>query len=401
MTLTPRRGCASSNLLRYAAPLLAITDVNPFVYSRPIPPDEVIDRDDETAALLQAGVGGHYVRLYAPRKYGKTSLLRRVLREAERSEGMTTVLVDLYGVLSLADVAVRIERAYAAQLKGGLRARIDEFLQRTGLGLSLSALGIGVRLQIDPRTDPLPALHALLDLPLKLEQEGGYRALVVFDEFQDITKLSGIDAIVRSHIQHQGEVASYVFAGSEQGLMKQLFEEKERPLYGQAVPVRLGRLPSSDIAAYIVDRFKQTGRSAGEAVNPLVQTAAGHPQRAMLLAYRLWDVVEPQTTATLADWEHALSTTMVELRPEFEAHWQRFTQVEQKSLRAIVEGQGATLRTHVLARLDADKSSVSRALKRLESAGEVEVIDGRTVLVDPLFALWLERLSSGVAGAEE
>jgi uncharacterized protein len=380
---------------------VAITDVNPFVYSRPIPPDEVIDRDDETAALLQAVVGGHYVRLYAPRKYGKTSLLRRVLREAERSEGMTTVLVDLYGVLSLADVAVRIERAYAAQLKGGLRARIDEFLQRTGLGLSLSALGIGVRLQIDPRTDPLPALHALLDLPLKLEQEGGYRALIVFDEFQDITKLPGIDAIVRSHIQHQGEVASYVFAGSEQGLMKQLFEEKERPLYGQAVPVRLGRLPSSDIAAYIVDRFKQTGRSAGEAVNPLVQTAAGHPQRAMLLAYRLWDVVDSQSTATLGDWEDALSTTMVELRPEFEAHWQRFTQVEQKSLRAIVEGQGATLRTHVLARLDADKSSVSRALKRLESAGEVEVIDGRTVLVDPLFALWLERLSSGVAGAEE
>jgi hypothetical protein len=380
---------------------VSITDVNPFVYSRPIPPDEVIDRDDETAALLQAVVGGHYVRLYAPRKYGKTSLLRRVLREAERSEGMTTVLVDLYGVLSLADVAVRIERAYAAQLRGGLRARIDEFLQRTGLGLSLSALGIGVRLQIDPRTDPLPALHALLDLPLKLEQEGGYRALVVFDEFQDITKLPGIDAIVRSHIQHQGEVASYVFAGSEQGLMKQLFEEKERPLYGQAVPVRLGRLPSSDIAAYIVDRFKQTGRSAGEAVNPLVQTAAGHPQRAMLLAYRLWDVVEPQATAALADWEDALSTTMVELRPEFEAHWQRFTQVEQKSLRAIVEGQGATLRSHVLARLDADKSSVSRALKRLESAGEVEVIDGRTVLVDPLFALWLERLSSGVAGAEE
>ena len=139
--------------------------------------------------MLRAAVGGHYVRLYAPRKYGKTSLLRRVLREAERSEGMTTVLVDLYGVLSLADVAVRIERAYAAQLKGGLRGRIDEFLQRTGLGLSLSALGIGVRLQIDPRTDPLPALHALLDLPLRLEQEGGYRALVVFDEFQDITKL--------------------------------------------------------------------------------------------------------------------------------------------------------------------------------------------------------------------
>jgi hypothetical protein len=192
-------------------------------------------------------------------------------------------------------------------------------------------------------------------------------------------------------------VASYVFAGSEQGLMEQLFNEKERPLYGQAVPLRLGRLPSSDIAAYIIDRFKQTGRSAGEAVNPLVQTAGGHPQRAMLLAYRLWDIVQPKSTATLADWEAALSTTLVELRPEFEAHWQRFTPVEQKSLRAIVEGQGATLRTQVLARLDADKSSVSRALKRLESSGEVEVDAGRTRFVDPLFALWLERLSSGAA----
>ena len=89
------------------------TDLNPFVYSRPIAPDDVVDRDDETRKLLALAAGGHYVRLYAPRKYGKTSLLRRVLRDAERDEGMVPVLVDLYGVLSLADVAVRVERAYA------------------------------------------------------------------------------------------------------------------------------------------------------------------------------------------------------------------------------------------------------------------------------------------------
>ena len=51
-----------------------ISDVNPFVYSRPVPPEDVIDRDGETQQLLRSVVGGHYVRLYAPRKYGKTSL---------------------------------------------------------------------------------------------------------------------------------------------------------------------------------------------------------------------------------------------------------------------------------------------------------------------------------------
>jgi len=379
-----------------------ITDANPFVYSRPIAPEDLIDRDNEASELLRAAVGGHYVRLYAPRKYGKTSLLRRVLQEAGRTEGMVAILVDLFGVLSLADIAVRLERAYAAQLRGGIRARIEEFLQRTGLGLSLTALGIGVKLQLEPRADPLPALHALLDLPMRLEKEGGFRALIAFDEFQDLGKVHSADAILRSHIQHQGEVASYVFAGSEQGLMQELFGAKERPLYGQAVPMRLGRLADADIAGYIVDRFRQSNRSAGECVAPLVATAAGHPQRAMLLAYRLWDEIPTGGTGTLPNWDAALDKTLLELEPEFEARWQRFSPVEQKSLRAVVEGRGARLRTNVLARLDADKTSVSRALRRLENQGEVDRVDGTTALVDPLFSLWIERVASGAfAGGQE
>src|SRR4051812_1969448 len=96
-----------------------LTDINPFVYSHPLAPDEIIDRDDETRELLSQAVGGHYVRLYAPRKYGKTSLLRRALADGEREEGLIPVLVDLYRGASIADVTVRLERAYARHLKGG------------------------------------------------------------------------------------------------------------------------------------------------------------------------------------------------------------------------------------------------------------------------------------------
>ncbi|MGH3034897.1 MAG: hypothetical protein ACRDON_10165, partial [Gaiellaceae bacterium] len=164
------------------------------------------------------------MRLYAPRKYGKTSLLKRALRDGEAQEGLIPILVDLYRVSSIADVAIRFERAYSKQLKGAIRAKIEEFLQKTGIGLSLSAYGISAKLQVDPKVDPLPALHALLDLPLRLEESGGYRAFIALDEFQDVDKIPDLDGLIRSHIQYQGEVASYVFAGSEPGLMKQLFE---------------------------------------------------------------------------------------------------------------------------------------------------------------------------------
>ncbi|MFL5947463.1 MAG: AAA family ATPase [Gaiellaceae bacterium] len=369
-----------------------IADVNPFIYSHPVAPEEIIDRDGETRELLTAAVGGHYVRLYGPRKYGKTSLLRRVLLEGERGEGLIPVLVDLYGVLSVADVAIRFERAYAKQLKGKVRSRIEEFLQSTGLGLSLGALGISARLQLEPRTDPLPALHALLDLPLRLEETGGFRALIVLDEFQDITKVREMDALIRSHIQFQGDVASFVFAGSEPGLMRELFENGDRPLYGQAVPMRLGRLADADIAEYIVARFRETGRSAGEAVNPLVASARGHPQRAMLLAHRLWAVVSEGGSATLGDWGTAHMAALAELQPEFDAHWRRLSTSAQRALRAVVGGEGSPFQQRVLEQLDLRKSTARAALQALVGNATVEQEAELYVLIDPLFAEWIANL---------
>jgi uncharacterized protein len=338
-------------------------DVNPFVYSRPVAAEEVVDRDEETTRLLELAAGGHYARLFAPRKFGKTSLLGRVLYQGEKAEGFVPVLVDLYGVLSVADMAVRIERAYAKHLKGAVRKRVDGFLQSTGLGLSLGAYGISARLQLDPRADPLPALHSLLDLPLRLEAGGGFRALVVFDEFQDIAKVPEMDALLRAHIQYQGDVASYIFSGSEQGMMEQLFGDKDRPLYGSAVPVRLGPLPTPDLAAHVSRRFAETGKDAGDAVNPLLAAARGHPQRAIQLA-----------------------------------HWRSLDTSEQKALRAVIAGEGSPLRVGVLERLDAEKTTIYNALQRLARTADVAREGRGWQIVDPLFEAWITGLAGLVIG---
>jgi len=375
-----------------------ITDINPFVYSRPLSPEDLLDRDDETRDLLTKAVGGHYVRLYAPRKYGKTSLLKRALRDSEEQEGLIPILVDLYRVNSVADVTIRFERAYARHLKGSIRAKIEELLQRTGLGLSLGAYGISAKIQIDPKAaEPLAALHTLLDLPTKLEQSGGYRAYIALDEFQDVNKIEDLDGLIRSHIQHHGEVASYVFAGSEPGLMKQLFENKQRPLYGSAVPVRLGRLDDTDIADYVASRFAQTNRAAGEALGPLLATAQGHPQRAIMLAHRLWEYVPSGSAASLEQWEQAHAVSVAEVRPEFDATWRGYqSTVTQKTLRSIVAGDGSAYRTAVLKRLELEKSAASAAVERLLATADIEAAGPRKYrVVDPLYAEWIAGLDAG------
>ena len=377
-----------------------ITDVNPFVYSHPVSAEEVIDRDGETQELLRNAVGGHFVRLYAPRKYGKTSLLKRALRDGEAKEGLIPILVDLYRVSSIADVTLRLERAYSKQLKGAVRNKIEDFLQKTGIGVSLGAYGISAKLQVDRKFDPLPALHALLDLPLRLEESGGYRAYVALDEFQDVAKVPNLDGLIRSHIQHQGEVASYVFAGSEPALMRQLFEVKDRPLYGSAVPLRLQRLRNEDIAEYVARRFEQTGRGVGETLNPLLDAAKGHPQRAMLLAHRLWATVEKGETATLDDWREADAAALAELNPEFDAQWRGFDTSEQKTMRAVIAGAGSPYKADVLRRLELTKDVVRKALPRLTATAEIEAQDGKHVVVDPLFARWIELINEG-ADAEQ
>ena len=369
-----------------------ITDVNPFIYSRPLAPEDVMDRDPETAKLLELAVGGHYVRLYAPRKFGKTSLLGRALRHGERDEGLIPVMVDLYGVLSIADIAVRIERAYAKHLKGAIRKAADKALKSSGLGLSLGAYGLSAKLQLDPKIDPLPALHALLDLPLRLEAGGGYRALIVFDEFQDIGKGTDMDALLRAHIQYQGEVASYVFSGSQSGMMEQLFENKDRPLYGSAVPMRLGRLENEDIADYVATRFAETDRDAGEGLNPLLASAKGHPQRSVQLAHRLWEEVPRGGMASFETWERAHEAALEELDPEFVAHWRGLETSDQKALRAIVSGRGSPLSGTVLQQLNAEKTTTHHALQRLVASSDVEREASQYVIVDPLFAEWIDRL---------
>ena len=112
--------------------------LNPFVYSRPLAPQEAINRDEDVATLLDLAEGGHNATLFAPRRFGKTTLLKQLVEAAESRAGMLAVLVDFSDALSDADVAARLEYSYRG-MQGPVARFIANHLQSVGIGTPAAA----------------------------------------------------------------------------------------------------------------------------------------------------------------------------------------------------------------------------------------------------------------------
>ncbi|HZE04873.1 MAG TPA: hypothetical protein VE127_06605, partial [Solirubrobacteraceae bacterium] len=344
-------------------------DLNPFRFSGPLPPEQMIDRDPESDDLLALAEGGHSFRLVGPRRYGKTTLLRRVLAAAER-QGTATVLVDLQDVLSIAEIVVRIERGYE-RLKGPVRRRVENLLRVWNIGLSLGGGGFTATLQRNPHVDAESVLLRLLELPMALFERDGTTSLIVFDEIQDVLAVPGADGKIRSVIQHQADAATYAFAGSAPGVMQQLFADPKRPLLDQAVPRHLAPLPLADVGDYVANRFRQTSRDAGAALAPLLEFTRGHPQRSMMLAHYLWEGTPRGTTADEGSWVTALDQAESDTAQLMRAIWRALTTNERRVARALAVVSAPLHSEETAAAVGIKRSSISKALESLVANADV------------------------------
>lgn len=369
----------------------------PLRFDGPVAPDRLIDRRDELAELGRSAARRTAIRLAAPRRFGKTSLLRAHV-EAMRATGHRAVIVDLSDVGDLAAVLARIAHAYrgldpaAARLVARATRRAGITVGPAGVALSVErgATAFPSREQLEP------VLLELLDLPARLHRDDDGLSVVCFDEFQDLLRGGrGLDGVLRSVIQHHGDAASYVYAGSHPSLLRELFTDRQRPLFGQALPLELGPLPEEEAIDALTAILAEEGYAdpdVGAAVDLVVSELGGHPQRTILvtdlLLRRLEDgaVGEPDELFELALADALRATSDVH-----RATWRSRTPAEAHVLRLVAErvaptGADASRSTGVAA------STLGEAAERLLAEGQHLGRDGRRWwLVDPLLALWLRR----------
>lgn len=365
-------------------------DTSPFIYDQPLPPEMVVGRDDEREVVANRHQSGRALVVSAPRRYGKTSLLGAYANDLAAT-GVPHVLVDLYGVQSLADVNIRLHRAYGKWASGGVRRTLTELFRSIDPSLSLGPVGLTLKRARHP-DETLEIAHILLDLPQAILDRHGQRTWVVFDEFQSAWNVNGLEELIRSYTQQHRQAASYVFAGSQQSLLEQMFSDKGRPFYAQAEMLQLGPVAGSDLANLIERLFQESERHPGAALDLLLQTVDGHPQRAMLAAHLLWMNTEHGQVADAEAWNRTFDDLLAWTGPEISSRYSALKSTEQQAARALAMFGSPFAKDARMAVGDPATGTISTALTQLQREGDV-VKEGRGTwrFTDPALPWWLQQ----------
>jgi uncharacterized protein len=366
---------------------------NPFYYDRPLPPEDAIDRPEQRTLLAELADGGQTSRLAAPRRFGKTTLIGALAADLRDREWIVCV-ADFSRCRTLEDVGQRLYDGWRRSLdRRDTRATWKKVNREFEAELEAGIPGVararvkGKRAERAQR--PLAQVHGLLALPERLSRATQRRILVVFDEFQDLlTASEDLDGLVRSHVQHHVGIASYCYAGSQASLLRALFEDRRRPLFGQAREVTLPPLPTDAIATWVTERFRADERALDPgAAAALATGAGGHPQRAAMVAHFLWRRPRLDRAEVKVAEEEALNAASGEL----EQMWSDLTRAQRQVLGAVADGQAQLLSKSTLETMGIGKSTAQQARDTLIAEGHLRHEDARIAIVDPFVTRWLRR----------
>lgn len=262
-----------------------------FKYGKPVTGTHFFDRSklkQKTYDFIQMNQS---FMLKAPRRYGKTSLVKHVLQQSNREY--------FYGDLQkLPRLAIFNEylinyaysRAGISGFVGQVKENVVGFLRthKTEVKINLETLELSTELFSNDKTTDCERLINALETTNKIAQELDKVFYVVLDEFQEIKRHScnGSDIleIMRSVIQHHENVC-YIFLGSHTTLMTEIFENKKSPFFNFCRKVKLDAFDLDALEPELIDAFKSRGIVFDTIIDlrEVLERLNGHPANTMLV----------------------------------------------------------------------------------------------------------------------
>jgi len=368
---------------------------NPFVTGGYVAPEYFCDREKETKQLLKNVQNGNNITLISTRRMGKSGLIQHCFNNAEIAKNYATFFVDIYATKSLNDFVFLLSKNIFNQLKSASRKVLENFLitlkslrpeiSFDEQGIPSLSLGIG---DIRKPETSLDEIFQFLNASTK-------PCIIAIDEFQQITKYSetNTEALLRTYMQ-QNPQTRFIFSGSQQHIMGEMFNSAARPFFASASTIYLEAIDKQKYIDFSQKHFKEYNRdiTAGtiEKIYDLFEGVTWYMQKTL---NALFGETAERTCCNVEMVDDIIKLIIDSNKYTYSENMFRLPDKQGKLLIAIAkEGKvlAPTSSDFVKKHNLAAASSVQAALKGLIEKEFVTRNENGFIVYDKFFEIWLK-----------
>ena len=366
-----------------------------FVFGVSVSDYNFIGRKEEIRRLKMNFEEGINTILISPRRWGKTSLVRKVCEVVDRKK-VIPVFVDIFKCKTEYELYNALAEAVLKQTASKAELWMDnarDFIARLSPKVSFSpepnsefALSLG----ISPKTH---APEEILSLAEEIAQKKQKRIVVCIDEFQQIGEMAdsiSIQKRLRSVWQHQ-RLTSYCLFGSKKHTMMNVFQKRNMPLYQFGDFKFLDKIPTETWVEYIVQHFKDRQRTIStEQAAKICQLVDNYSSYVQQLSWLVFSLIDEGQVVTDEHLKQGVKDLLNSQEQLFMQQIEPLTAYQMNFLRCILSGHHDDFgETAVREEFQLGSvSNITRLKTALVDKDIVEMSGKRYYITDPVFALW-------------
>lgn len=356
---------------------------NPFKFGSIVDGSYFTNRKDEITKVTSILKSDNHLIIISPRRFGKTSLIKKVTNTIKRP----AIYLDLQMVTSPEDLGAQlVKRLYVHYPFEKLKQIVKSF--RILPTISINPLNNEIEISFLPSQSSSVLIEDVFNLIENISKKND-KIIVVLDEFQDIKNISkDLDRQLRSIIQHHQKV-NYVFLGSQESLMRDIFEKKKSPFYHFGYLLSLNKIQYSEFLKYLSSGFIKITKRGKEIAEEILALTNGHPYYTQQLAFTVFEFLLKQYRV-----KEVVSDSINEIirnhDMDFERLWNTINRTDMKLLIGMSQS-GVTplsaefnIKNHI-----GSSSTIFSSLKRLQLKGLVIKSEKGYEIDDPFFKKWI------------
>ncbi|MBQ8128036.1 MAG: ATP-binding protein [Prevotella sp.] len=369
---------------------------NPFVFGKAAEGTYFTDRIEDAKRLHANLTHGINTILISPRRWGKTSLVKKVIADINRPD-IKPVFIDIFQCKS----EYEFYHAFASAAIKQTSSRLDEWVE-TAKNF-LSNISPKFSFGSDPMNDfslsfewnPKDDTETdILQLPEKIAQKKDVHLVICLDEFQQIADFSDtlkFQKKLRSAWQHQQNV-TYCMFGSKKHLMENIFNDKGMPFYKFGDMMFLKKIPTEEWVPFICAKFQETGKIISpELASKICEATENLSSYVQHLAWVVW--YKTDKIVTNKDVTAAIDDLLEQNKVFFQREVEQLSELQLNFLRALANGVTTGFsRKDVIKKYRLESSANVQSVKKALLKKDLINVDGQEISFnDSLFKQWLKR----------